>query len=130
MKFHSEQGSISVLGIAVCAFLLLLAGVLLNVNSLNLQQRQLNNLSDAMALSLNDLSQSSVISNELAESELLELNATNRLTQIMQVSQPEVESVEIELCQQPELAFDLTKWFDISPKQVCANSKATISSEY
>ena len=130
MKLRSEQGSLSVLGIAACAFLLILAGVLLNISSLNLQQRQLNNLSDAVALSLTDLSQTSVISNELAESELLELNATNRLTQVMQVSQPEVDSVEVELCQQPDLAFDLTKWFDVSPKHVCAKSKATVSSEY
>lgn len=98
---------------------MLTAAVTLNANLLYMQQRQLQNLGDALALDLADLQAITQ-----AESELEILNTTKRATTIRAISF-DAPKVTILLCQKPDGLFELRNLLSVMDAKVCAKSVAT-----
>lgn len=121
---NEERGSVSLLGLFLTLGLLLFSAVLLDSSSLYLQNRQLVNLSDALALDLADLLQNggNPVSSALVELEALD--ATGRATQLINVEVDEPK-VTVSLCQQPSTAFNLYEVLQLPADQVCSRSSAT-----
>lgn len=122
----NERGSLTVLGLFLTLALLVTAEVTLDANSLYLQQRQVNNLSDALALDLADLlrvtDSSEVTARANGELELLNATGREALLNKLEVLTPKVR---VRLCQSPAVFFNLNGFLKINSQQVCAESTAT-----
>ncbi|MFM6980880.1 MAG: pilus assembly protein TadG-related protein [Micrococcales bacterium] len=119
-----ERGSLTVLGLFVTLGILLTAAVTLNASTLYLQQRQVQNLSDALALDLADLQLSRAVTFADAQAELTLLDTTERVTVIKTVSF-DAPKVSVVLCQNPESLFELRGLLALTESSVCTKSVAT-----
>lgn len=121
-----DKGSLSVFGLFLTLGLMIISAVLVNSTSLYLQQRQLESLSDSLALDLADYLQvtSAAETYGIANSELTLLNSTQRDTELTEIV-IEAPKVSLKLCQAADLGF-LTLINQVRPIQVCAASTASL----